>query len=107
MVDWTSQVELSRETGMLSYRLLYRPRSHSTLLAVAYANVVFASFGLYIWEVFQTSDFEWSVIEGKRKLKLELVSGGGFRLHSRRSPQNIPCVQSTYTFVPDMCHMVE
>lgn len=54
MVDWTSQTELARET-------------------VAYANVIFASFGLYIWEVFQTSDFEWSVIEGKRKLKLEMI----------------------------------
>ena len=43
------------------------------LLTVAYANVIFASFGLYIWEVFQTSDFEWSIIERKRKLKLQMV----------------------------------
>lgn len=54
MVDWTSQGELHRDS-------------------VAYANVIFASFGLYIWEVFQTSDFEWAVFEGKRKLKLDMI----------------------------------
>ncbi|KAI1792883.1 hypothetical protein LXA43DRAFT_1060251 [Ganoderma leucocontextum] len=55
MVDWKSQVELQRET-------------------VAYANVIFASFGLYVWEVFQTSDFEWAVLERKRKLKWEMLN---------------------------------
>ncbi|TBU48466.1 hypothetical protein BD309DRAFT_1015556 [Dichomitus squalens] len=50
MVDWTSQQELTRD-------------------GAANINVVFASFGLYIWEVFQTSDFEWSILQGKRKVK--------------------------------------
>ncbi|KAI0829483.1 hypothetical protein BC628DRAFT_1315197 [Trametes gibbosa] len=40
---------------------------------VGYVNVTFAFFGLYIWEVFQTSDFEWSVITGRRKIRWHWV----------------------------------
>ncbi|TBU32089.1 hypothetical protein BD311DRAFT_775638 [Dichomitus squalens] len=54
MVDWTSQQELTRD-------------------GAANINVVFASFGLYIWEVFQTSDFEWSILQGKRKLTISIL----------------------------------
>ncbi|PIL36797.1 hypothetical protein GSI_00487 [Ganoderma sinense ZZ0214-1] len=93
MVDWTSQVEIQRGTGMFPYCYLRRSSSYSTLLTVAYANVIFASFGLYIWEVFQTSDFEWSVVEGKRKLKLHMVCRKHSRVVGDLSQCNVPCVQ--------------
>ncbi|CDO74030.1 hypothetical protein BN946_scf185043.g80 [Trametes cinnabarina] len=50
MADWTSPEELSKDKS-------------------AYVNIVFAFFGLYVWEVFQTSDFEWSVIQRRRKIR--------------------------------------
>ncbi|KAI0637840.1 hypothetical protein C8Q77DRAFT_1214825 [Trametes polyzona] len=55
MVDWTSPAELAKDH-------------------VGYINVTFAFFGLYIWEVFQTSDFELSVITRRRKLRWHWVS---------------------------------
>ncbi|KAI0771897.1 hypothetical protein BD413DRAFT_623974 [Trametes elegans] len=54
MVDWMSPEQLVREQ-------------------MGYINVVFAFFGLYIWEVFQTSDFEWSVIQRRRKIRWHWV----------------------------------
>ncbi|KAI9067601.1 hypothetical protein FKP32DRAFT_1755020 [Trametes sanguinea] len=54
MADWTSTAELTKDK-------------------TAYVNVVFAFFGLYVWEVFQTSDFEWSVIQRRRKIRWHWV----------------------------------
>ncbi|KAI0721844.1 hypothetical protein C8T65DRAFT_169688 [Cerioporus squamosus] len=54
MVNWSSPQELAKEN-------------------VAYANVIFACFGLYVWEVFQTSDFELSILQGRRKLRWQWV----------------------------------
>ncbi|KZT12960.1 uncharacterized protein LAESUDRAFT_639262 [Laetiporus sulphureus 93-53] len=38
-----------------------------------YGNLVFTLFGLYVWEVFQTSGFEWSLITRQRKFTWPLV----------------------------------
>lgn len=38
-----------------------------------FTKLIFALFGLYLWEIFQTSDFEWSIITGKRKFGWPLV----------------------------------
>ncbi|TFK93904.1 hypothetical protein K466DRAFT_594037 [Polyporus arcularius HHB13444] len=54
MVNWSSPQELAKEN-------------------VAYSNLVFACFGLYVWEVFQTSKFELSIFEGRRKLRWQWV----------------------------------
>ncbi|KAL6306654.1 hypothetical protein BKA93DRAFT_728848 [Sparassis latifolia] len=54
MVDWSSQEEIERDT-------------------TAYTNLVFTLFGLYIWELFQTSNFEWSLITRKRDFAWPLV----------------------------------
>ncbi|KAH9943089.1 uncharacterized protein BXZ73DRAFT_97147 [Epithele typhae] len=54
MPDWSDPKELQHES-------------------VAYTNVIFACFGLYIWEVFQTFDFELSLLRGRRKFRLEWV----------------------------------
>ncbi|KAH9853731.1 hypothetical protein C2E23DRAFT_727987 [Lenzites betulinus] len=54
MVNWTAPAELAKEHA-------------------GYVNSTFAFFGLYIWEVFQTSDFELSVLTGRRKIRWHWV----------------------------------
>ncbi|EIW62081.1 uncharacterized protein TRAVEDRAFT_57188 [Trametes versicolor FP-101664 SS1] len=54
MVNWTSPEELAKDR-------------------VGYVNVTFAFFGLYVWEVFQTSDFEWAVLTRRRKIRWHWV----------------------------------
>ncbi|KAI0663074.1 hypothetical protein C8Q70DRAFT_491292 [Cubamyces menziesii] len=54
MVDWASQEQVTKDEGV-------------------YVNLVFAFFGLYVWEVFQTSDFEWAVLQRRRKLRWHWV----------------------------------
>ncbi|KAI0751393.1 hypothetical protein C8Q80DRAFT_1098417 [Daedaleopsis nitida] len=54
MVDWSSQREIAKE-------------------GVSYSNLIFACFGLYIWEVFQTFDFELSILQRRRKLRWQWV----------------------------------
>ncbi|KAI0676899.1 hypothetical protein C8Q78DRAFT_962386 [Trametes maxima] len=54
MVDWLAPAEIAK-------------------VKAGYVNVTFAFFGLYIWEVFQTSDFEWSVIQRRRKIRWHWV----------------------------------
>ncbi|KAI0356603.1 hypothetical protein OH77DRAFT_212427 [Trametes cingulata] len=50
MVNWTAPEELAKDKA-------------------AYVNITFAFFGLYIWEVFQTSDFELAVLQRRRKIR--------------------------------------
>ncbi|KZT72626.1 hypothetical protein DAEQUDRAFT_663805, partial [Daedalea quercina L-15889] len=38
-----------------------------------YGKLVFALFGVYVWELFQTSGFEWSLITRSRKFTWPLV----------------------------------
>ncbi|KAI0370245.1 hypothetical protein BV20DRAFT_966875 [Pilatotrama ljubarskyi] len=54
MVDWTSPELLAKDKG-------------------AYVNITFAFFGLYIWEVFQTSDFELAVLQRRRRIRWHWV----------------------------------
>ncbi|KAF9821432.1 hypothetical protein IEO21_00678 [Rhodonia placenta] len=54
MVDWTSPAEISRDADV-------------------YGKLIFALFGLYVWELFQTSGFEYSIITMKRKFTWPLV----------------------------------
>ncbi|EKM59690.1 uncharacterized protein PHACADRAFT_137777 [Phanerochaete carnosa HHB-10118-sp] len=36
-------------------------------------NLLFCLFGIYVWEIFRTSDFEWSLISRARKFSWPLV----------------------------------
>ncbi|EMD41052.1 hypothetical protein CERSUDRAFT_80692 [Gelatoporia subvermispora B] len=54
MVDWSSPVELARDEEV-------------------FEKLMFAVFGVYVWELFQTSAFEWSLFSGKRKFTWPLV----------------------------------
>jgi len=39
-----------------------------------FSKLVFTLFGVYIWELAMTSDFEWSLIFGRRRFRWPLVS---------------------------------
>lgn len=54
MVDWNSPQELAIE-------------------GVAFNNLIFALFGLYVWELVMTCSFEWSLITRKRKMSWPLI----------------------------------
>lgn len=71
MVNWSSPQELAKENGTCFS--VAGCRGLIILVAVAYSNLVFACFGLYVWEVFQTSKFELSIFEGRRKLRWQWV----------------------------------
>ncbi|TFY65101.1 hypothetical protein EVJ58_g2196 [Rhodofomes roseus] len=70
MVDWTNASEIALDSDV-------------------YGKLVFALFGVYVWEVFQTSGFEWSLITRTRKLK--------WPLSKTLRPEYINC-QALYTF---------
>ena len=72
MVDWLDPTQLQRESGAYIRLRCCFSRLHS--LTVAFVNVIFVCFGLYIWEVFQTSDFELSILQRRRKLRWHWVS---------------------------------
>ncbi|PSR73661.1 hypothetical protein PHLCEN_2v10580 [Hermanssonia centrifuga] len=55
MVDWTSPTEITGEADV-------------------FGKLIFSLFGLYVWEIFQTSDFDWSIITGKRKFVWPLIA---------------------------------
>ncbi|OCH94261.1 hypothetical protein OBBRIDRAFT_723213 [Obba rivulosa] len=54
MVNWSSSSELSRDEDV-------------------FEKLMFAVFGVYVWELFQTSTFEWTLLSGKRKFTWPLV----------------------------------
>jgi hypothetical protein len=39
-----------------------------------FSKIVFALFGVYVWELSVTSDFEWSLITGRRRFRWPLAS---------------------------------
>ncbi|CCM02830.1 uncharacterized protein FIBRA_04942 [Fibroporia radiculosa] len=64
MVNWQSTLEIAHDSDV-------------------YSKLVFALFGVYVWEVFETSDFEWSLITRRRKFTWPLCEYT--RLKSRLS----------------------
>lgn len=41
--------------------------------AVAFEKLIYCLFGLYVWELFQTCDFEWSIVTRQRKFTWPMV----------------------------------
>ena len=71
MVQWAAAVEIAREAGMCPNLLV----DFSEFMGDTgvFTNLIFCLFGIYFWEVFQTSDFEWSLITRARKFSWPLV----------------------------------
>src|SRR5438045_238409 len=55
MVDWKDPAEIQRDAGV-------------------FAKLIFSLFGLYVWELFMTCDFEWALITKRRQFRYPLVS---------------------------------
>lgn len=70
MINWSSVAELARDTGRLPslFRdLLLTPP------AGVFEKLICSLFGLYVWELFVTIGFEWSLFTGRRRFTWPLV----------------------------------
>ncbi|KDQ29126.1 hypothetical protein PLEOSDRAFT_1038859 [Pleurotus ostreatus PC15] len=54
MVNWSDPAEIAKD-------------------AAVFQDVIYALFGVCVWELFMTCDFEWSLITGQRKFRWPLV----------------------------------
>lgn len=54
MVNWSDPQELARDTDVFD-------------------KLIFALFGINVWEIFTTWDFEWSLLTGRRKFRWPLI----------------------------------
>lgn len=82
MVDWASQEQVTKDEGLSSPFIPFvTERAANAPRPGVYVNLVFAFFGLYVWEVFQTSDFEWAVLQRRRKLRWHWVSRTNVKSH--------------------------
>jgi len=54
MVDWQSEAEQVKD-------------------AQAFEKLIYALFGLFVWEMFQTSGFEWSLLTRRRKFSWPMI----------------------------------
>ena len=43
-------------------------------IAEVFSKLVFTLFGVYVWEMSMTADFEWSLMTGRRRFRWPLVS---------------------------------
>ena len=71
MVVWAAAAEIAKEAGMFSKYLSFVDASD--LRIGIFTKLIFCLFGIYVWEIFQTCDFEWSLITRKRKFSWPLV----------------------------------
>ena len=60
-------------------------------------NVSF--FGLYLWELFQTCDFEWSLVTRRRKFQWPLVSPYLTLLHAPLSHLYVLIIECVVLFL--------
>ncbi|KAG5654460.1 hypothetical protein H0H81_001959 [Sphagnurus paluster] len=54
MVNWSHPKEIVKDSDIFS-------------------KLILALFGVYIWELFTTCDFEWSLMSGRRRFRWPLV----------------------------------
>lgn len=54
MVDWSDPKEIAKDSDV-------------------FLKLIFALFGVYIWELFMTWDFEWSLLNRRRKFRWPLI----------------------------------
>ncbi|TDL29316.1 hypothetical protein BD410DRAFT_758075 [Rickenella mellea] len=62
MVDWSSSMQVLK-------------------VSLSFQKLLYCLFGLYLWELFQTCGFEWSLITRRRRFTWPLVSGSCLQIH--------------------------
>lgn len=71
MVHWRDPMEIARDSGIWWFSI-----SKSILLTFrsdVFLKLIYALFGVYVWELFITCDFEWTLITRRRKFHWPLV----------------------------------
>lgn len=78
MPDWDSPQVIGKAAGAF---LVFTLHSGSTCLlfsrVVVFAQMMFTFLGVYLWELFTTCAFEWSLITGRRKFTWPLSESKG------------------------------
>lgn len=74
MARWAASEDIARETGMCRDHQCFGD-SFNMVGAGTFEELLLCLFGLYLWEVLQTSDFEWSLLSRARKFSWPFVSG--------------------------------
>ena len=70
MVNWSDPKEIALDNGAShSYSRLLVLNSYTDV----FDKLIFTFFGLNLWEIFVTCDFEWSLITRRRKFRWPLV----------------------------------
>lgn len=80
MVDWSSPKEIEKDSG--EFRLILKSNgSVFELLELdVFLKLIFSLFGVYIWELFTTCDFEYSLLSRRRTFRWPLVRIGALAL---------------------------
>lgn len=73
MVNWSDPAEIARDSGMPAdvsgetfWFFEFRGLG-------AFLKLTYTLFGAYVWELFMTCDFEWSLITRRRRFRWPLV----------------------------------
>ncbi|RDB23295.1 hypothetical protein Hypma_009572 [Hypsizygus marmoreus] len=66
MVNWSDPNEIAKDSDV-------------------FQKLIFALFGVYLWELFMTCDFEWSLISRRRKFRWPLCVDNHFTLYASRT----------------------
>ncbi|KAF9534414.1 hypothetical protein CPB83DRAFT_756352 [Crepidotus variabilis] len=82
MVDWLDPVEIAKDYDVFS-------------------KLLFTLFGAYLWEVFMTSDFEWSLLTRRRRFRWPLVS----IIRTRRA-WNLLIIYAVFFFLCRYCMLL-
>jgi len=72
MVRWSNTEEIAKDGGEHAKTFLHEVPMIKFI--DVFAKLVFVLFGVYVWELFTTCDFEWSLLSGRRRFRWPLVS---------------------------------
>lgn len=73
MVNWSDSKEIAIDSGVLSTHIGDLIPFIWNLNIDVFLKLIFSLFGVYIWELFMTWDFEWSLLSRRRTFRWPLV----------------------------------
>jgi hypothetical protein len=71
MVDWMDPKEILKDSG--TFTMARMTRLLRLLSSEIFLKMIYVLFGAYVWELFTTCGFEWSLITGRKRFRWPLV----------------------------------
>ncbi|PPQ77775.1 LOW QUALITY PROTEIN: hypothetical protein CVT25_011210 [Psilocybe cyanescens] len=72
MASWSTAGEIAKDSGYLDISKRYITLTMLDTLIDIFLKLVFTLFGVYVWELFMTWDFEWSLVTRRRTFRWPL-----------------------------------